>query len=430
MSKGFGKGTDHHHHRVRDSGTLSALREIRRGNADNEVTLVSMESYLPYSPASLPRVISGRVDDSKIALVDHHFFSEIKLQWIRGKKVEHIDTAKNQVMYDSGRSDYYDKLLITTGSEPVLPPIPGINDVPSFQLRTLNDARALIAKMRESRTAVVLGGGLIGINIAECLIQNGIEVTVIEAAPCILPAYCDAEASTMIENVLERHGVTLLTAERACGVAPKKKGVQVSIEGGRYLETDILVIAAGVRPRDSFLDGSGVNVRGGIVVDERMRTNNPNIWAAGDVASARGFLTEEHAVNPILITAAEEGRVAGCNMIGRDVRYEGWLPTNVLVFFGHRAVSVGKAVPSEGDEVLVRKDETKGTYKKFIFCNDALVGATLLDTDGDAGPLQCLIRRRVDLKNYKEVLLRDARAAGALWFAQTLQPFLSRQSAH
>lgn len=175
------------------TAALSALTQMRKTNCDDEVTLISMEPRLPYSPATLPYVISGRVEETKIALVDDDFFDRMKARWITGKRVERIDTAKNEVIYDSGGSESYDALLIATGSEPVLPPVPGINDVPLFQLRTLDDARALMAKMKGSRTAVVLGGGLIGIHIAECLAEKGIKVTVMEMAPCILPAYCDPE---------------------------------------------------------------------------------------------------------------------------------------------------------------------------------------------------------------------------------------------
>ena len=216
----------------------------------------------------------------------------------------------------------------------------------------------------------------------------------------------------MIQNVLEQHGVAFLTAQRAHGVAAKENGVQVSMEGGQVLDADIFVVAAGVRSRTSFLEDSGVRIDGGVLVDSRMTTNIPNIWAAGDVASAKGFLTADHGVNPILPNAAEQGKVAGSTIAGRDVEYEGWLPMNTLMFFGHRAVSVGKPLPSDGDEVLVTKDEARGTYKRLIFSGDALVGAAFLDTDGDAGAFQYLIRRRVNLRNHKALLMRDPRGGG------------------
>ncbi len=396
------------------TAALAALKQIRKVNTEDEIKLVTMEPHLPYSPTALPYLVSGHVRESDISMVADDFFDLMKAVLVRGKRVERLDTAKAEILYDSGEREAYDSLLIATGSEPLFPPIPGLPNEQALQLRTLDHARELIARMKASRTAVVLGGGLIGMHVAECLAEHGIRVQVVEMLPHILPAYFDSDASGMIQQVLEKHGVTFFTGCRAKEAAWKKGSVELSLEGCELLKADMLLVATGVKPRTAFLNGSGVKINGGIPVDSEMRTNVSNVFAAGDVASARSFLTGEHGLNPILPNAAEQGKVAGSNMAGRKRGYEGWLPMNTFNFFGHRAVSVGKAAPEDGDEVVLEKDSGAQTFKKFILKGGKLLGATFLDTDVDAGVFQYLIRRRVEVGPHRERLVQAPRET-SLW---------------
>ncbi len=395
------------------SGTaaLSALKQMRKTDGEDEVKVVTMEPHLPYSPTSLPYIISGKIREADIPLVTGEFFREMKVSWEPGKRVDRIDVERSEVVYDSGQADRYDSLLIATGSEPVIPDVPGIKDKPGqvFRLRTLDDARALMARMKDSRRAVVLGGGLIGMHTAECLAEKGIKVSVVEALPRILPAYFDDEASVFIQHTLEKYGIAFHTGQSAAAVAWRNDGVEVSLSGGDTVEGDFLLAATGVRPRISFLNGSGLDADEGIPVDDRMRTSLPNILAAGDVAAARAFFDGAQAMNPILPNAAEQGKIAGSTMAGQETGYEGWLPMNNFHFFNHLAVAVGKTVPSEGDEVLVEKDGEAGTYRRIICRDDRLLGAAFIDTPLHAGVFRYLIRRKVDVGRHKEQLIRKPR---------------------
>lgn len=396
------------------TAALSALKQIRKVNSEDDVKLVTMETHLPYSPTSLPYVISGKIKESEIPMVMNDFFDQMKATWVRGKRVKHLDSDKREVVYDSGEREPYDSLLIATGSEPVLPPIPGLNNTQVLQLRTLDDARQLMGRMKGSQTAIILGAGLIGMHVAECLAEHGVKVTVVEMLPHVLPAYFDPDASGMIQRVLEKYGVTFLTGRRATEAAWKKNGVEIVLEGREVLKANLLLVATGVKPRTSFINGSGVEINDGIVVDSQMRTNVPDIFAAGDVAAAKSFLTGENGLNAILPSAAEQGKVAGGNMAGQKAEYEGWLPMNMFNFFGHLAISVGKAMPSEDDEVFVEKDGSGTDYRKIICKEDRLLGATFLDTDVNTGVFQYLIRRRVEIGSHKELLLKAPREA-SLW---------------
>jgi phenylglyoxylate dehydrogenase epsilon subunit len=402
------------------TAALSALKQIRKVNSQAEVKLVSMESHLPYSPTSLPYVISGRMKESEIAMAAEDFFEQMDAVWLRGKKVERVDAAEGTVILDSGEKESFDALLIATGSEPVMPQIPGLSDGQALVLRTLDQARDLAARMEVSKTAIVLGAGLIGMHVAQCLAEKGVQVKVVEMLPRILPAYFDEDASGMIQGVLERHGITFVTGRKADRVTWKKTGVEVTLKSGEALEADLLLVATGVTPRTAFLEGSGIEINGGInggiLVDNRMRTSVTNIFAAGDVAAAQSFLAGEHGINAILPNAAEQGKVAGSNMAGQAMEYEGWLPMNAFKFFGHLAVSVGKASPSAGDEVLAGSHEENG-YRRLICSNGLLLGATFIDTDVNAGVFQYLIRKRVNVGPHKEILLRAPREA-SVWLMQ------------
>ena len=396
------------------TAALTALKQIRKVSFQDEVKLVTKEPYLPYSPTSLPYVISGRIKESEISLATDGFFDEMEAQLVRGKSVERIDVEKKEVVYDSRERESYDSLLIATGSEPVLPPIPGLTAGRVLQLRTLDDAREVMARIADGQTAVILGAGLIGMHLAQCLAEKGVRVKVVEMLPQILPAYFDHDASAMIQRVLEKHGVQFYTNHQACGVTWKNKGVEVSLEGGESVNADFLLVATGVKPRTSFLEGSGIKIDDGIVVDSEMRTNISNIFAAGDVASAKGFLTGKNGLNPILPNAAEQGKVAGSNMAGKKAEYEGWLPMNTFSFFGHLALSIGKAMPSQGDEVLMENNNSNVGYRKIICKDGKLIGAAFIDTDLNAGTLQYLIKKRVDIGKYRQNLIKAPRET-SLW---------------
>jgi len=396
------------------TAALAALKQMRKKNAEDDIKLVTMEPHLPYSPTSLPYLISGKIKESEISMVMEDFFDRMKAVWIRGKRVERLDAEKREILYDSHERESYDSLLIATGSEPLFPSIPGLNNEQVLQLRTLDHARELMARMKGSQTAIILGAGLIGMHVAECLAEHGIRVQVVEMLPHILPAYFDRDASGMIQRVLEKHGVTFFTGRRATEVAWKKRSVEVLLENGERLRADLLLVATGVKPRTSFLNGSGIKINDGILVDSEMRTSLQHIFAAGDVASAKSFLTGEHGLNPILPNAAEQGKIAGSNMMGEKKEYEGWLPMNTFNFFGHRAVSVGKSAPAEGDEVVLKEDDGAEAYKKIICRDGRLLGATFIGTDVDAGVFQYLIRKRVEIGLYKERLIEAPREA-SLW---------------
>ena len=389
------------------SGTaaICALKQIRKAGCDDRVTVLTMENYLPYSPMSLPYVISGRATLPAIQMAPDNFFDLMDAALLKEAKVTGIDPSGKKVFLGGGKSIDYDRLLIAAGSDPIVPD--AVKKVGGMGFHVMDDCLALLAQLDGRKKVAVLGAGLVAMETAAALREKDHEVVVIAPRERILRNYFDIEASGRIIGLFESQGVAvnlncgeLADAERAGG------SIRMRFAGGRTVEADILLACMGVKARTSFLAGSGIAIGQGVKVDRQMKTNVPDIFAAGDVAEAADFFSGRQGVNPILPSAVGQGKTAGINMADEESVYEGWLPMNTFNFFGHLAVSVGKAMPDESDDVLAAKD---GSYRKIISKEGKLLGAAFLDTDIDAGVIQYLIRRRIDLGRYKDALLEAPR---------------------
>jgi NADPH-dependent 2,4-dienoyl-CoA reductase/sulfur reductase-like enzyme len=391
---------------------ISALRQMRRLGSEDEVKLISMEDCPPYSPMSLPYLISGRVKETDIRLTHNGFFQEMNATLLSGIRVHGVDTRGKRVLLGNGRSESYDSLLIATGSEPATRPVLKEARVPGFHI--LDDC-ARFKGLKERTRVAILGAGFVGLELAAALAEKGHEVSVVAPRERVLRRYLDAEVDHYIIDLLSAHGVSVqLSWGEAIEVRREGEGFKATFASGRVIETQMLIAATGVVPRVSYLDGSAIEIRQGIVVDRTMRTNVPDVFAAGDVAEAPDFLTGEHGLSLIQPTAVEEGKVAGSNMAGKNAVFGGSLSMNVFNFFGQMAVSLGASAPSEGDELLEENDTADGRYKKLICRKGRLVGANFFNVDVDAGVLNYLIRKRIDLGPHAELLLSRPKTVG-LW---------------
>ena len=382
---------------------LSALDAIRLQDKEGTLTLVSQESCLPYSPTILPYVLSGQTLPERVFLRDQQSLDRLCVVFKPDSKVVGVDGKSRQVTFQSGEKIEYEKLLLGTGAAPKLPPVQGLDTVPHHVLRTLEDALALQSKIRKGGNAVVMGAGLIGLHAAENLAKAGMEVTVVEALSQVLPGYFDEEASQMIHRAFTDNGVNILLKEKAAKVRGTEGQILLSLASGKDLSAGLLVVATGVQPRVEYLKGSGVEVNQGILVDERMRTSVAGIWAAGDVAQARGFFEPSRVLNATLPNAVEQGRIAGMDMAGDPAlkEYAGAVGMNTYKFFGHRAFSAGMIREEEGCEVERKSAAESFRYEKLVFKDDRLVGASGINSDLDPGIMYQIIRRKAYLGDVK-----------------------------
>jgi len=391
---------------------LSALHAIRLHDAEGDVTLLTRDDSLPYSPTVLPYVVSGRSEPERVYLRDERYFAERKVNYLRGAKVRKVNAGANAVELADGSRIGFDKLLLATGAAPLLPPVPGLAGMKFHVLRTLEDAVALRAALPHAKRALVLGGGLIGMHAAENLVKGGVEVSVVELQPHVLAGYFDAEASAMIESVFSAKGVHLHLGAGVASFAAQGAGCRATLADGRAIDADLLLVATGVAPVTDFLEGSGVETERGVLVDAHMRTNVSNIWAAGDVAQARGFFTSDRIINGILPDAVDQGRIAGMAMAEDPGTkgYAGGVPLNTYSFFGHQAVSVGVhegALEQAGVEVKKQVDAADRRYLKIVLKDDRLAGIFGVNSAFDPGIMWELILRGIDLGAEKLAFLRS-----------------------
>lgn len=403
---------------------LSALHAIRLHDLERDITVVTRDESLPYSPTVLPYVVSGRSEPERVFLRDEDYFTRLKVKYRRGAAVQKVSPAQGAVQLSDGEKIGFSKLLLATGAAPALPPIPGLAGVHFHVLRTLNDAIALHQALPDTKHALVLGGGLIGMHAAENLAKGGAQVTVVEIQPHVLSGYFDADASGIIEKVFAAKGVRLLTASRVAGLAARGDGCCATLGDGTELDAHLLLVATGVAPVTEFLDGSGIETDRGVLVDDWMRTNAGNVWAAGDVAQARSFFEEGKIINGILPDAVGQGRIAGMAMAGDTGAkpYAGGVPLNTYAFFGQQAVSVGVqegALDPSGVEVQKQVDAERAGYLKIVLKDGRLAGIFGINVAFDPGIMWELILRRQDLGALKQAFLASPQKTARVLMSKT-----------
>ncbi|WP_407278286.1 NAD(P)/FAD-dependent oxidoreductase [Aromatoleum evansii] len=401
---------------------LEAINAIRMHDAEGPITVVTRDAHLPYSPTVLPYVVSGKSAPERIFLRDDDFFARNKVAYRPKAALKALHADRNTAELADGSSVVYEKLLLATGASPAIPPIPGIDTVSYHVLRTLDDALKLRGAIAESKQAVVLGAGLVGMHAAENLVKAGASVTIVEMSEQLTSGYFDKVAADMIEQAFRDAGAKIMTGSRVVRLEPTAAGAKLTLENGTTLEADLLLVATGVKPEMDYLNGSGVEHAQGILVDDRMQTTAENVWAAGDCAQARGFFTGTKVMNAILPDATIQGRVAGMAMAGdpgvKD--YAGGVPLNTYHFFGRHAISVGSSTVPEGGEVVTRFDEASGRYLKAIFGPDGrLTGIFGVNEFFDGGVMAQLILRRTDLTPLRSRFVANPLAVGREIMSQT-----------
>lgn len=410
---------------------LSALDAIRMYDQKGSITIVTREKTLPYSPTVLPYVLSGQADPDRIFLRDQAFFDQNGAKFMNGSAVVGVKPAANTVTLDSGDEIQYEKLLLATGSVPKVPDIPGLKDAPWHVLRTLDDALKIRENAQEGQTAIILGAGLIGMHAAQDLAKAGLQVTVVATTPQVMGQYFDEEAASLIERVFVDNGVKILTGSPVTHVTKSNSACAVSLENGLDLSAHLLLVAKGVNASMDYLDGSGVETGDGVMVNDKMRTNVDNIWAAGDLAQGSSFFDSAKIMNGILPDASEQGRIAGMDMAEDPAvtPYEGGISMNTYNFFNNRAFAIGMcgasaklaSLPCGLDNLTIDKvfSPSSMRYQKLVFQGDNLLGAASINTEIDPGVMLQIIRRKIDLGGIKERFASFPQDAGRLVMSST-----------
>lgn len=353
---------------------VSAAQAIRKEMPDGEVHILSEESLPMYYRPRLIDYLAGQATLESLVVYRPEWYGDQGIHLHLGKKVVEIEVAGSRVVTADGERVPYDALLLATGARPFVPPVPGLEvRPPVYTLRTAEEARALYGAARQAQSALVLGGGLLGLEAARSLAVLGLRVTVIEAGPYLLPRQLDARAAEILRLRLEGMGLAFSLGQPVQQVdARPGRGVAVSLQGGATLTADLMLVASGVRSRVELAAAAGCAVERGVVVDDRLATSLSGVYAAGDVAQHRGI------VYGIWPPAMQQGRAAGAAMAGKDPSYRGSVMSHQLKVAGIDLVSMGEIDPRREWEEEVVEDRQAGVYRRLVKKDGRLKGAILI----------------------------------------------------
>ncbi len=383
---------------------INTIRQEERGREPSEIVLVADER--PYSRMVLPYYLGRTIAESHVFTATPARLAQLGVKTHLGRRATALDPSAGKVTLDDGTAVEYDDLLIATGSSAVRPPIPGADGPGIHSFWTLEQARRVVAETRAGSHVVMVGAGFIAFTILNAILAIGARLTIVEIAPQILPRMIDREGAAIVEAWLRKHGVELRTGVTLTAIEQAGGKRRLRAKDGATLDADVVIMATGIRTNLSWLDGSGIRVNRGVVVDDHLRASVPNVYAAGDVAEGRDLVTGEPDVHAIEPTAMEHGRVVGANMAGRDVAYRGSLLMNILDVCHLDVASFGRW-DDPAAEVAVALRPDRQAYRKLLWHGDRLTGAMIVGladdvwTTNDVGMLKGLVQSGVPLGPWK-----------------------------
>lgn len=392
---------------------LAAAQAIRRTDKAALITLVSREETLPYSPAVLPYLLSKELFEKDLFTKGRDILEASNVKLIRGKEVAEILPQTNEVRFKGGGREGYDKLLIATGASPQVPCIGNLPAEETYTFRTYRDFERLYKTLDQKLDIAIYGAGLVAVEVAEKLCLSGHKVTII-ARSSLLRKYLTPATVEVLTKTFQQHGTEIITKSNLVSATKTSGKLELLLSNGQALTADRLIVATGVTP--NMLKGNTMTLtEGGLKVGRHLETDLPNVYAAGDVASAPSFFDGRNAPCPILPEAVVQGTVAGSNMAGEKVEYIGWIPGNYLRCFGENIFSIGMTglETEAGYEQLVSK--TGKNSLRLLFKHGYLVGVEGLNVKQiHPGVYLYLIREKVPVHKYQELLLSKPRET-ACW---------------
>ena len=346
---------------------VSAAEAAREVAPDAAITLLSTETEPPYYRLNLTRYLAGEIDDKDLPLHSLTWYEERRIDLMPGTTLAQIFPTEKQVQLHDGSRLAYDKLIMATGAHPFVPPIPGSEQPHVYTVRTADDAKTLLGAVSSETQVVCIGGGILGLETAGALARHGASVTVLEAFDHLMPLQLNAAGGEVIVKHLYTLGIDAITQAQTVKIEPKA----VVLKDGTVLPADVVVITVGVRANDQMLKNAGLPVHQGVLVDNFMRTSNPDILAAGDVCEHDGVIYGSW-------TAAQyQGKIAGMNAAGEATEFGGIPRSHMLKVLGKKMFSIGQITSHDGSDKSI-DDHSDGNYRMFMIHDGALVGALLI----------------------------------------------------
>jgi len=369
---------------------LSAAKSIREIDASNEIIMISDEEYYPYWRRRLTKALATGMDENSLLLEKKEWYSANRIQLLLSTYAKSVDIESHEVMLSNGRSLHYSKLLLASGAKNFAPPIKGIDSEGVFSLRTLKDALDILEYSKKASRILLIGGGVLNLETAWAFTQLGKKVTIVETLPRIMPKQLDEKASEILLKAIQSYDIDVYLNKQITEIRRDSQGLEILTGDRTQLRCDMIIYSTGIRPNIGLIQNTKLKVNRGIVVNEQMETSIPKVYAAGDVAEFNGQTFGLWEI------AANQGQIAGYNMVGRGISYTPSIPNTLMNAFHLALFSMGNINDSEADDKIIHQSDDN-TYSKILLQNNRIIGAIIIGDSRSSSVFKRAIEERIDL---------------------------------
>ena len=408
---------------------ITAAETIRKNDPGGEITLIGDETFTPYCRPMISMVLEGTIGPERLPIRRTDFYETTAITPVLGERVTAIDVDNRTVSCSRSGSHPYDRLLIATGADPRPIKADGLELDNISYMRTEAHIRRMLTSLPSAKKALVLGGGLVGFKAAYGLLRRGLQVTMLIRSGYPLSLQVDETAGKLILDELIRHGLDVRVNVAVEAFDGNGKVQSARLSDGSRLDCDMVVIGKGVLPAHSFVPNDRIDIDLGIMVDKHMATSVEGIYAAGDVAEFIDVARNIRWVNAIWPEAVSQGRIAGLNMVGRQVGYKGSLSRNVIRIFDMDIMTGGVVNPPDEEtyETTVFMDAHQKIYRKLIFKDAVLIGVVMVNAIEQGGVLISAMHSRVPIRIPNERLIGPGFNYRQLLWQRTLPEHVSSE---
>ena len=379
-----------------------AAKTLRELDKNVEIDIFTEEKYHYYPRPNLIEFLAGKLSYEKIFAFPEMWYTEQKINVQLRKPVTRISPDSREVEIVGGEKEKYEFLILASGSLAFVPPIKGAEKEGVFTLRTLDDAFELIDYIKSQRRVTVIGGGLLGLETARALRSRGAEVEVVEFFDHLLPRQLDKQGASLLKSQIEKMGIGIHLGLACEEVLGQERVAGLRFKGGQEIETDVALVAAGVRPNIRIAQDAGLETDRGLIVNDYLQSSSPEILAAGDVTQHAG------RIYGIIPASFNQARIAAQNITSQKQKYEGTIPSNTLKVVGLDLTSIGTVNPEDESYEEVRKESRdQGVYKKIVVRNGEICGLICIGTKKGVSEISRLISQKANVEKWKESLLDD-----------------------
>ena len=382
---------------------VTAARILKEKSPETQVSIYTDENSHYYPRPRLYDVLSGDAEPQEVTMFSGDWYRQKGIHVQLGKKAVDIDTKQKELVLDDQTRVSYDRLLLANGAHCFVPPVKGVEKKGVFTLRKVRDAIAIKGFAAKTKEAIVIGGGLLGLEFASSLRKLGQKVTVVEMFPRLLPRQLDKDGATILKNKIESEGINIVLGAKTAEILGENTVSGILFDSGEKVHGDLVLFSAGIRSNIDLALNAGIKVNRGVIVNEHLQTSVDDVYAAGDVAEFGGN------VYGIIPAALEQATIAAENMLGNtNSIYRGTVPTNTLKVVNVDLASMGLVNPEDPKYEEIKKiDQERGIYKKLVLDKEKIVGAIILGDKKGVTWIKKWIDQETDVSQYKNDILKD-----------------------